>query len=92
MRILADGKVGIGADAPTATLDVGGGVGYNVGTGNIVRYIDWANFKITTNLSLSSVLFESMDFTISIYADHDIRLGGTIFNHSDKRIKKYQRY
>lgn len=90
MTITADGNVGIGmgADTPTARLHVRGGPSYNGAQMNIF-YIKWTSVAIaSTNFYNTYIPVIYNPLNVSIYAEDSIRVGGTLFNHSDKRIKR----
>jgi hypothetical protein len=86
MRIMTNGDVAIGASGTTGSgkLHVQGGTSYNSGE-VFVAYIGFADLRFWSNRAFGYI---PLTFTISIYASNDIQVGGTIFNASDKRIKK----
>ncbi len=92
MLITSNGNVGIGTgtDTPTARLHVRGGSTDIVIEGQVVRYMDWYNLAVISNLIYTSqgFVYAAKSFSASIYAENDIRIGGTLYIHSDKRIKK----
>ena len=84
------GNIGIGTTGPSAKLHVEGGTSYSTGNAPpTAYYIDWLNFGIYRNGGgTAAPYWINQNYTISIYASNDIRVGGTVFKISDKRIKK----
>jgi len=72
-----DIKVGIGTSSPEAALHV---------DGNVTKYISGGR-RIWSGAT-SVVTFTANNYSISIYASHDIRTAGNIFVSSDIRIKE----